>query len=65
MGAAPQVLRQHLIDPEICIRCNTCEEACTVKAITPDSRNYVVDPAICSGVTSAGKLSQTNCSARP
>ncbi len=47
MGAAPQVLRQHLIDPEICIRCNTCEEACPVKAITHDSRNYVVDPAIC------------------
>ena len=47
MGAAPEVLKQHLIDPEICIRCNTCEEACPVKAITHDSRNYVVDPAIC------------------
>jgi benzoyl-CoA oxygenase/reductase BoxA protein len=37
-----EVLRQHLIDPEICIRCNTCEETCPVGAITHDSRNYVV-----------------------
>ncbi len=43
-----QILRQHLIDPEICIRCNTCEETCPVDAITHDSRNYVVDPAICN-----------------
>jgi benzoyl-CoA oxygenase/reductase BoxA protein len=42
------VLRQHLIDPVICIRCNTCEETCPVDAITHDSRNYVVDPAICN-----------------
>src|SRR5690606_31657210 len=47
VGAAPEVLKQHLIDPEICIRCNTCEEACPAKAITHDSRNYVVDPSIC------------------
>ena len=44
-----EVLRQHLIDPEICIRCNTCEETCPIDAITHDSRNYVVDPAICNG----------------
>jgi benzoyl-CoA 2,3-dioxygenase component A len=43
------VLRQHLIDPEICIRCNTCEETCPVDAITHDARNYVVDPAKCNG----------------
>ena len=30
------VLNQHLIDPEICIRCNTCEETCPVDAITHD-----------------------------
>lgn len=42
-------IRQHLIDPEVCIRCNTCEETCPVDAITHDSRNYVVDPAICNG----------------
>ena len=37
------VIKQHLIDPEICIRCNTCEATCPVGAITHDSRNYVVD----------------------
>jgi benzoyl-CoA 2,3-epoxidase subunit A len=47
--AATEVIRQHLIDPEICIRCNTCEETCPVDAITHDSRNYVVDAAICNG----------------
>lgn len=41
------ILRQHLIDPEICIRCNTCEETCPVDAISHDSRNYVVDAAKC------------------
>ena len=40
-------MRQHLIDPEICIRCNTCEESCPVNAISHDSRNYVVDASIC------------------
>ncbi|MEO8345932.1 MAG: benzoyl-CoA 2,3-epoxidase subunit BoxA [Betaproteobacteria bacterium] len=47
--APEEVIRQHLIDPEICIRCNTCEETCPVKAITHDGRNYVVDAAICNG----------------
>jgi benzoyl-CoA 2,3-dioxygenase component A len=42
------LLRQHLIDPEICIRCNTCEATCPVGAITHDSRNYVVDPDKCN-----------------
>ena len=45
--AAPAVVRQHLIDPEICIRCNTCEETCPVDAITHDSRNYVVRADVC------------------
>ena len=44
---APDLLKQHLIDPEICIRCNTCEETCPIDAITHDARNYVVDAAIC------------------
>ncbi|MEI8162247.1 MAG: benzoyl-CoA 2,3-epoxidase subunit BoxA [Betaproteobacteria bacterium] len=44
---ATAILRQHLIDPEICIRCNTCEETCPVDAISHDSRNYVVDAAKC------------------
>lgn len=39
---------QHLIDPEICIRCNTCEETCPVDAITHDSRNYVVNFNTCN-----------------
>jgi benzoyl-CoA 2,3-dioxygenase component A len=42
------VLRQHLIDPEICIRCNTCESVCPVGAITHDSRNYVVNAETCN-----------------
>ena len=42
------VIRQHLIDPEICIRCNTCEATCPVGAITHDDRNYVVDAEKCN-----------------
>ena len=42
------VIKQHLIDPEICIRCNTCEAICPVGAITHDSRNYVVKADICN-----------------
>ena len=42
------VIKQHLIDPEICIRCNTCEATCPVNAITHDSRNYVVDASKCN-----------------
>jgi len=42
------VIKQHVIDPEICIRCNTCEASCPINAITHDSRNYVVDVAICN-----------------
>ena len=41
-------LKQHLIDPEICIRCNTCEEACPIDAVTHDDNNYVVDASICN-----------------
>jgi len=40
-------IKQHLIDPEICIRCNTCESICPVQAISHDSRNYVVDVDKC------------------
>ena len=54
MGIAPEmavgesVIKQHLIDPEICIRCNTCEAICPVQAITHDDRNYVVDASKCN-----------------
>ena len=42
------LIKQHLIDPEICIRCNTCEAICPAQAITHDSRNYVVDASKCN-----------------
>ncbi len=48
MDMAVTVIKQHLIDPEICIRCNTCESICPVGAITHDSRNYVVDAEKCN-----------------
>jgi benzoyl-CoA 2,3-dioxygenase component A len=41
------LVRQHLIDPEVCIRCNTCESICKPRAITHDHRNYVVSPELC------------------
>lgn len=43
-----ELLKQHIIDPEICIRCNTCEATCPVQAITHDSQNYVVDAEKCN-----------------
>ncbi len=48
MSAEAVLIQQHLIDPEICIRCNTCEATCPVGAITHDSRNYVVDADKCN-----------------
>ncbi len=42
------VIKQHLIDPEICIRCNTCEAICPVGAITHDDLNYVVKAEVCN-----------------
>jgi benzoyl-CoA oxygenase/reductase BoxA protein len=49
-GPVPmEILRQHLIDPEICIRCNTCEETCPIDAITHDGTNYVVKADVCNG----------------
>jgi benzoyl-CoA 2,3-dioxygenase component A len=38
----PVLARQHLIDPEVCIRCNTCEESSSKGAITHDRRSYAV-----------------------
>ncbi|MGO4395058.1 benzoyl-CoA 2,3-epoxidase subunit BoxA [Variovorax sp. M-6] len=49
MAVDINVIRQHLIDPEICIRCNTCEATCPVNAITHDDRNYVVRADVCNG----------------
>lgn len=41
-------LKQHLIDPEICIRCYTCEMTCPVEAIVHDDSNVVVDADKCN-----------------
>ena len=41
-------LKQHLIDPEICIRCYTCEMTCPLEAIVHDDSNVVVDADRCS-----------------
>lgn len=48
MSSESTLIKQHVIDPEICIRCNTCEAICPVNAITHDSRNYVVKVDICN-----------------
>jgi len=40
-------MKQHLIDPEICIRCYTCEMACPVGAIEHDDTNVVVNADSC------------------
>jgi benzoyl-CoA 2,3-dioxygenase component A len=42
-------VRQHLIDPAACIRCNTCLESCPVTAISFDGSNYLVDAGVCDG----------------
>ena len=43
-----QPVKQHLIDPEICIRCYTCEMTCPVGAIEHDDNNVVVNAEICN-----------------
>ena len=48
MSTESTLIKQHVIDPEICIRCNTCEAICPVGAITHDSRNYVVKADLCN-----------------
>lgn len=46
--SAPDVIRfQHVIDPEDCARCGSCEAECGLGAISHDERNYVVDPDKC------------------
>ena len=40
-------IKQHLIDPEICIRCYTCEMTCPEQAIEHDDTNVVVDVSKC------------------
>jgi len=43
-----EFIKQHLIDPEICIRCYTCEEMCPEGAITHNDRNVVVEASKCN-----------------
>lgn len=40
--------KQHLIDPEICIRCYTCEMTCPIGAIEHNDDNVVVNADICN-----------------
>src|SRR5918912_448721 len=40
-------VKQPLIAPAVCIRCNTCEATCPVGAVTHDANNYVVDVEKC------------------
>jgi len=41
-------VKQHLIDPEICIRCYTCEMTCPIGAIEHDDNNVVVNADVCN-----------------
>jgi benzoyl-CoA 2,3-dioxygenase component A len=43
-----ELVKQHVIDPEICIRCHTCESACPIGAIEHDERNVVVKADACN-----------------
>ena len=43
-----QPVKQHLIDPEICIRCYTCENTCPIQAIEHNDDNVVVDASKCN-----------------
>lgn len=40
--------KQHLIDPEVCIRCYTCEMTCPENAIEHDDNNVVVNADLCN-----------------
>jgi benzoyl-CoA 2,3-dioxygenase component A len=42
-----QPFKQHLIDPEICIRCYTCEMTCPIGAIVHNDDNVVVNADTC------------------
>ena len=43
-----ELIKQHVIDPEICIRCHSCESACPIGAIEHDERNVVVKADACN-----------------
>ncbi|UCV23646.1 benzoyl-CoA 2,3-epoxidase subunit BoxA [Ferribacterium limneticum] len=52
MNMREEIINQHLIDPELCIRCNNCEEKCPTGAVTNDGRNYVVNAELCNACMS-------------
>jgi benzoyl-CoA 2,3-epoxidase subunit A len=43
-------VRQHLIDPELCLACGSCETACQAGAIKPNSTHfhYIIDATKCT-----------------
>jgi benzoyl-CoA 2,3-epoxidase subunit A len=43
-------VRQHLIDPELCLACGSCESACHAGAIKPNSTHfhYIIDATKCN-----------------
>lgn len=43
------LFRQHLIDPDVCIRCSTCEDICPPRAIVHDARQYAIHFDKCDG----------------
>jgi ferredoxin len=47
-ATSPALVKQHVIDPEICIRCGTCEATCTQGAVSHDDVNYVVAADKCN-----------------
>lgn len=47
-NATGELKKQHLIDPEIRIRCGTCEATCPAGAVSHDDVNYVVDASKCN-----------------
>lgn len=49
MGVSGGKRFQHLIDPQNCARCGSCESECQVAAISHDERNYAIDHDLCSG----------------
>ncbi len=47
-ATATAVVKQHLIDPESCIRCGTCEITCPSRAISQRANHFVVDAVTCT-----------------
>lgn len=42
------LIQQHLIDPELCIRCNSCQDHCASGAISNNGINYAVEHSLCN-----------------